>query len=111
MAPRRGEVMSEENDSTVDPRYGRHLTPEEVGPSFTAPSYFANKFVIQPLDVITRIAFGEQAPNMDVAHYRFAVTLSNQDAVALYRVLKDSMRGYEEAAAALAGQAKAEEDG
>ena len=106
--------MPEEKAHTIDPRHGRPLTPEEVAPSFSVPAFTANKFVVQPMDVTIRIAFGEEAPNTTTTYYRFAVTLSNRDAVNLYHVLKDSLSAYEDAGKAIAEagqQAEAPSDG
>ena len=103
--------MPEEDDLTGYPPYYRSLTPEEVEPSFTVPSFSVNQFVVQPMDMATRIAFGEQAPDTTETYYRFAVTLSNQKAVQLYKVLKISLRKYEEALAATGQQTEAEGDG
>ena len=103
--------MSEEKEHTSFARHGRPLTPEEVEPSFSVPALSANKFVIQPMDMAIRIAFGEEAPNTASTHYRFAVTLSKRDAVDLYRVLRWSLREYEDAVAKAEQPAEAPGDG
>lgn len=92
--------MANGENPTVDQRFGRYLTPEQVAPSYTVPSFSADVFVVQPVRAGTRIAFGENAPNTETTHYRFAVTLSNHDAVQLYRVLKDVLKPYEDSMAA-----------
>lgn len=103
--------MPNEPTPTIDPRYGRLLTPQEVEPSFTVPAFSANKFIIQPVEMGMRIAFGEEAPNTATTYYRFAVTFSNRDAVQLYRVLKDALKDYEDAVAATERQDGALGDG
>ena len=103
--------MSEEKEHTSGARYGQQLAPEEVEPSFSVPALSANKFVIQPMDMAIRIAFGEEAPNTGSTYYRFAVTLSNPHAVELYRVLAGSLREYEDAVAKAEQPAEAPGDG
>lgn len=92
-------------------RYGRTLTPEEIEPSFTVPAFSANKFAIQPLPVGMRIAFGEEAPNTTTTYWRYAVTLSNHDAVQLYRVLQGLLQSYEHGVAAAMQRNEAGDDG
>ena len=103
--------MPKEPEPTIDPRYGRLLTPQEVEPSFTIPAFAANKFIVQPVEMGMRIAFGEEAPNTTTTYYRFAVTFSNRDAVQLYRVLKDALQAYENAVAAAEQPDEASRDG
>ena len=99
--------MPEDKKITIDPRYGRPLKPEEVAPSFAVPGISANTFVVQPMDMGVRIAFGEQAPNTSTTYFRFAAILSNWDAVQLYRVLKDTLSAYEDTVAATEQQSEA----
>lgn len=103
--------MPDDNEPKIDPRIGKLIPAQEMEEAFTVPSLSANRFFIQPVSSGARMAFGEQVPGSDQIHFRVAVTLSNEDAVQLYRLLQHMLKEFEEALAASARDAEAQADG
>ena len=102
--------MPEDKQPTIDPKIGKLLTPDEVAMAYAVPALSANRFFIQPVASGARIAFGEHVPGSDDIQFRIAVTLSNEDAVQLYKLLQHMMREFEEALTAHTEEAKAQAD-
>ena len=103
--------MPDQNKPSIDPRIGKLIPAQEMEEAFTVPSLSANRYFIQPVSSGARIAFGEQVPGSDKIHFRVAVTLSNEDAVQLYKLLQHMLKEFEEAPAVGAGDAQVQADG
>ena len=102
--------MPNDNERQIDPSIGKLLTPEEVAMAYSVPALSANRYYIQPVASGARIAFGEHVPGSDNIQFRIAVTLSNEDAVQLYKLLQHVLQDFEDAAAAAAREAEAKAD-
>jgi hypothetical protein len=87
------------------------LTEKDAEISLEGPAPFANRFYIS-IGAFARIAFAEQSGPGKEPHFRSAVSLSIQDAVALAELLKALLRPAETALAqAASGAAKADHVG
>ena len=103
--------MSEDQKPTIEPEVGRLITPDEMADAFTVPAFSVNRWFIQPVGSGMRIAFAEDVPRTDEKYFRTAVTLSNQDAVKLYKLLERMLKPFEDATAAMKAATEAQGDG
>jgi hypothetical protein len=69
-------------------------TEKETEISLEGPAPFANRFYVS-VGAVARIAFAEQSGPGKQAHFRSAVSLSIQDAIALANVLNTLLRPLE----------------
>jgi hypothetical protein len=79
-------------------------TEKEAEISLEGPAPFANRFYIS-IGAVARIAFAEQGGYGKEPHFRSAVSLSIQDAIALAELLKTLLRSAETASAQAASGA------
>jgi hypothetical protein len=82
-----------------NPQSGKKASKEDIETAFGGPAVIANRIVVTPHAGGLRIAFAEQPPVQGVPVFRAAVSLSFQDAISLYRVVREAVKKPEAALA------------
>jgi hypothetical protein len=77
---------------SVLPEAGKKASKEDIETAFSGPAVLANRIVVTPNPGGVRIAFAEQPPVEGAPVFRAAVSLSFQDAISLYRVVRESVK-------------------
>lgn len=102
--------MPEKKTRPIPPSIGRAVSSQEMEDAFVVPALSANRYFLQPVTSGVRIAFGEVIPGTEKHYFRVAVTLSNYDAVQLYKLIQHMVKPFEDAAADGEEGTKAQED-
>lgn len=83
---------------------------KDIELAFSGPAVLANRFFVSLGPHGVRIAFVEQGPNT-ASNFRTAVALSMQDAMGLYRVLRDMLKEPEAALEAMMAERLPKQNG
>jgi hypothetical protein len=73
-------------------------TKEDIAVAFSGPALLANRSYVSLMPTGVRVAFAERPPEGQTV-FRTAVSLSFQDAIVLYRILREAVKKPEAALA------------
>lgn len=82
--------MNSGND-VANPLVRREISDTELGKAFEGSALFSNRFYVTPTAHGFRIAFCEASPPVQTPHFRCAVIIGLDDALALKAVLEDQI--------------------